>query len=149
MIHLLIGLFTLACQVDAGNLPGDPIWLHTLEEAKEQAGKEGKNILMYFSGSDWCKPCILLKQEILETEEFQAYANEHLVMLQVDFPRKKKNRLSAEQMKANEALAEKYNLQGAFPLVVLLTPDEKVLGNNGYQRISASEYVDQIRSILN
>ncbi|MEZ4685800.1 MAG: thioredoxin family protein [Bacteroidia bacterium] len=75
-----------------------------------------KTVLLVFKGSDWCAPCIKLDREVFTNEEFQAYATDHLVMLEADFPRKKANRLSDEQQAKNAALAEQYNQQGYFPM---------------------------------
>jgi thioredoxin-related protein len=111
------------------------IWGANLETAKEQAKKENKSILLYFSGSDWCGPCIKLKQEVLENEAFTKYSESHLVMVRADFPRMKKNQLSKEQTQYNESLAEKYNPNGKFPLTVLLSADGQVLKElDGYPK---------------
>ena len=148
LLILLSHFYLGKAQLDTSMLNSDEIWLHNFEEAKTLAAKYDKKILMYFSGSDWCKPCILLKKEILETEAFLTFAKENLILLEVDFPQKKKNRLSKEQMESNEALAERYNLQGAFPLIVVTDHNGRVLGNSGYQKNTVSEYIDQIQSML-
>lgn len=98
-----------------------------LPAAEAQAKKEGKLILLEFSGSDWCIPCIRLEKEVFSQEPFQSYAADHLVVLKADFPRLKKHQLSEGQKHQNEALAETYNPNGAFPFVVLLDADGKVL----------------------
>ena len=100
-----------------------PAWIGNFDDAIKQAGETHKQILINFSGSDWCGPCIRLRKEILETEAFEKYAGEHLVLVRADFPRQKKNQLPAEQTKLNEALAERYNPDGKFPYTVLT--DEK------------------------
>ncbi|NPA46876.1 MAG: thioredoxin family protein [Chlorobi bacterium] len=109
-------------------------WVYDYDEALEQARAENKKIILVFSGSDWCVPCIKLERYIWTSPEFKAYAKEHYVMLRADFPRKKKNRLSPEQRRKNEALAAKYNPHGYFPLIVVLSPDGKVLGETGYDK---------------
>lgn len=110
---LLIGLLFTVNLVSAQ-------WLTDFEAAKTKALKEQKLILLNFSGSDWCAPCIRLKKEVFNTEAFQSYAAEYLVMINADFPRKKANRLSDELTAHNEKLAEAYNQKGSFPLTVLL-----------------------------
>jgi len=82
-------------------------WNGNFNEAKNEAKKSHKLILVNFSGSDWCGPCIRLRKEILQSEEFEGYAKEHLVLVNADFPRQKKNQLPAAQVKLNEALADK------------------------------------------
>ena len=65
-------------------------WLTDFEEAGKQAAKEDKAILMDFTGSDWCGWCIKLDKEVFSKKEFLDFASKHLVLLEVDFPRKKK-----------------------------------------------------------
>ncbi len=99
----------------------------TFEEAKSVALSEHKNILLNFSGSDWCAQCILMKKNIFDDKIFSDYAKENLVVFHADFPRQKKNQLLPEQQKINSALADKYNTKGTFPLTLLLSPDGKVI----------------------
>ena len=111
------------------------VWGENLETAQADAKQNHKLVLLYFSGSDWCGPCIKLKQEVLETAEFQDFSKEHLNLVRADFPRMKKNQLSKEQTAYNEKLAEKYNPKGKFPLTVLINPDGKVITEwDGYPK---------------
>lgn len=126
--------------------PSTP-WELNIDEAQQRAQDEQKKVLIYFSGSDWCRPCIQLKSEILESEVFQEYAQEELVMVLADFPKRKKNRLSAEQNLHNEKLAEQYNLQGYFPLLVILDAEGNIKGQMGFESIGPQEYVNRIRSL--
>lgn len=119
-----------------------------LDEALQKAKTENKTILVNFSGSDWCRSCILLKKTILNTEEFKNFADEKLVILDVDFPRLKKNKLSKEQTAINEALAARYNKNGQFPTILLLDSNAKVLGKTGYKKISPEAYIEHIKSII-
>ncbi|MEZ4764514.1 MAG: thioredoxin family protein [Calditrichia bacterium] len=68
----------------------EPGWFTNMDKAMESAGKDGKLVLAYFSGSDWCKPCIMLKKKILTSDTFKKYASEKLVIVQLDFPQRKK-----------------------------------------------------------
>lgn len=106
-------------------------WETSFEIAKNRSEKEGKNIVLVFSGSDWCIPCIKLEKFIWESTEFKDYSESHFVMLHADFPKKKANALPKEQQEQNDKLAELYNKQGLFPLVVLLDKRGKVLGTAG------------------
>ena len=110
-------------------------WGDNLEAALSDAKQNHKMVLLYFSGSDWCGPCIKLKQEVLETADFQTFSNEHLNLVRADFPRMKKNQLSKEQTAYNEKLAEKYNPKGKFPLTVLINSNGKVITEwDGYPK---------------
>ncbi len=117
-------------------------FLHNIEAAKTVAQTDSKPILMIFSGSDWCKPCIQLKEKVITQQDFTAFANENLVLLELDFPYRRKNRLSKEQQAHNEKLAEQYNPKGQFPLMVLVNADGSVITEVEYNnRLSAKEYV--------
>src|SRR6478672_8175733 len=80
-----------------------------IQQAEATAKASNKMILVTFSGSDWCIPCIRMEKEVFEKEAFQKYAADHLVVLNADFPRLKKHQLPADQQKQNNALAEAYN----------------------------------------
>lgn len=121
-------------------------WQTDFDEAKKMATENNRNIVLVFSGSDWCAPCIKLETEIWSTEEFKNYAKDNFVLLKADFPRKKANRLSDSQQEKNNQLAEKYNKQGYFPLVVVLDKNTIVLGTTGYEKMDPSEYIKLLSS---
>lgn len=116
-------------------------WLTDMDEARQKATELERPILLVFQGSDWCVPCMKLQHEIWDSEAFKTYAADSLVLLKADFPRKKANKLSDEQRSKNDKLAEQYNLEGTFPLVVILDARGKVLGTTGYKHISPAEYI--------
>ena len=103
----------------------DLMWLTDLPKAKAQAKAEGKLVLIDFTGSDFCPPCIRLAKEVFPTKEFSDYAKQHVVLVEVDFPIKKKQ--SPELKAANEALAKEFKVDG-YPTLIVLSPDGKKLG---------------------
>lgn len=124
------------------------VWMGNFNDAQKEAKSAHKLILINFSGSDWCGPCIRLRTEILESNPFESYAKDKLVLVRADFPRAKKNQLTKEQVKLNEALAEKYNPDGKFPYTLLVDENGKVLKTwDGFPSISPAEFVNQISSI--
>lgn len=123
-------------------------WKNNIEEAKTEAKISNKNILLVFSGSDWCAPCIKLDRTIFQTEVFKAEAAQKWVLVKADFPKKKGNALSVAQTESNKKLAEKYNKEGNFPLVVLLDASGKVLGITGYKNVSPIEYVQLLNAMV-
>lgn len=123
-------------------------WVTNIEEAKTLAAKENKNILLVFSGSDWCAPCMKLEKVVWKSEEFKQEAENKWVLLRADFPKKKGNQLSAELTASNKKLAEKYNKGGNFPLVVVLDKTGKVIGMTGFKNVSAEEYIKMINSLI-
>jgi thioredoxin-related protein len=125
------------------------IWETDFEKAKEEAKDEHKYILLNFSGSDWCGPCIRMHKEIFESGPFTEYSNEHLVLLNADFPRLKKHSLSSDQQKKNDQLADTYNKEGKFPLTLLLTADGKILKTwDGLPAVSAAEFTGQVKATI-
>lgn len=122
-------------------------WKSSFEEAKQTAAKENKNILLVFSGSDWCAPCIKLDKVVWQSAEFKSESDTNWVTYKADFPKKKANQLPVAIMDANKKLAEKYNRNGSFPLVLLLDKTGKVIGMTGYKNSSASEYIALIHSL--
>ncbi|WP_288425161.1 thioredoxin family protein [uncultured Spirosoma sp.] len=125
-------------------------WQLNFEQARVEAEQRHKLILLNFSGSDWCGPCIKLKKDVFESAEFTQFSEEHLVLVRADFPRSSKNKLDARQEAHNEALAEKYNRQGKFPFTVLLAPDGRVLKEwDGYpQSLTVDSFVASIRAVM-
>jgi thioredoxin-related protein len=120
-------------------------WLGNFDSAKTQATQEHKLILINFSGSDWCGPCIRLRKEILESATFEGYATDHLVLVRADFPRLKKDQLTKEQVKLNEALADKYNAEGKFPYTLLVDENGKILKQwDGFPDETPEQFVKQI-----
>lgn len=120
-------------------------WVNNFETAKKIAKQENKNIIMIFSGSDWCAPCIRLDKNIWQSQEFKEESTNNWVTMKLNFPRKKANQLPADEEKHNRELAEKYNKEGNFPLVVILNPEGKVLGKLGFKNVSPSEYIKLIK----
>lgn len=109
------------------SIPFTQEWLTDLNKGMEIARDQKKLVLLNFSGSDWCAPCVRLKKEIFQSEEFNQAATNSLVLVNADFPRNKKNQLSKEQQRLNDELAERYNSSGKFPYTLLLDADGKVL----------------------
>lgn len=123
------------------------IWLTNFEEAVKKSSTEHKLIFMSFSGSDWCKPCIKLTKEVLDSENFENYAKENFILLRIDFPRHKKT-ISKEQIKHNEKLAEKYNREGVFPLILILDSKENVIAKTGYRPGGSRQYLLHLKYLL-
>nr|WP_310587072.1 thioredoxin family protein [uncultured Arsenicibacter sp.] len=136
MLTILLTTFLLSVSAD---------WGLDFDKAKSEASQGHKYILLNFSGSDWCAPCIKLKKDIFEADAFKAYAADHLVLVRADFPRSKKNQPDKAQMARNEALAETYNTQGKFPLTLLLDANGKVVKVwDGYVNETPDAFVKEL-----
>jgi thioredoxin-related protein len=122
-------------------------WIGDISQAQTQAKLEQKLILLNFSGSDWCGPCIKLKHDVFETSEFEQFAQGKLVLVRADFPRLKKNQLAKDQQDRNDQMDERYNPNGKFPLTVLINAQGKVVKEwEGYQP-SKEKFIAEIAAI--
>lgn len=117
-----------------------------LASAIETSKTTHQHILLYFSGSDWCRPCIRLSKEVLNTKEFKDFAGKNLLILQVDFPRGRN--LTREEVLENIQLAEKYNPDGVFPLLVLLDDNLEVLTSLKYTSSDFNYYIQNLSPFL-
>lgn len=144
---MLLFAFTLMSFI-AGAQSEDNVFQDVTEVMKSAAESE-MNILMVFGGSDWCRPCIQYKKEILESDEFLAFSKDNLAILYLDFPAKKKNKLSAEQTAHNEFLAKKYNPAGIFPKILIFDPYENILGEIKYTNQLPKDFISQCQNLLN
>ena len=101
-------------------------WQTDYDKALQMAKSQNKHLLLDFTGSDWCGPCIELRKKVFSRPEFAAYAEKNLILMEVDYPQRKKQ--SAELKKQNEKLSKQYGIdEKGFPTVVLLDPAAKVI----------------------
>jgi|ERR1700731_1270655 len=107
-------------------------WRTDYDKALAEAKAANKYVLLDFNGSDWCGPCIEMKKVAFSKPAFFTYASTNLVLVDVDYPRKKK--LPESVTKQNERLAKQYDIErSGYPAIVLLDPNGKVLGRlEGY-----------------
>jgi thiol:disulfide interchange protein len=134
-VFLVAGLLSTGCErpqadMDAGTVE-PAAWLTDYEEALKRAGEERKPVLINFTGSDWCPPCMALHREVFATAEFNRFAAENLILLEIDFPRAKQQ--PAEVIHQNHRLQQKYEIEG-FPTIVLLSPQGEETRRGGYRR---------------
>lgn len=142
-MKILLISFLSIILIDSGE------WFTNFDEAREMAVKNNKYILINFSGSDWCAPCIKMKAEVFESKNFLSLADKQLILVRADFPRSKRNQLAREQIKLNEALAEKYNPAGKFPLTLLLDANGKIIKEwDGYVFGSHDHFLDDLNKAI-
>jgi thioredoxin-related protein len=143
----MMKLFLAAAFLFTTNFAPSP-WLNNLEKAEQIAKNEHKLILLNFSGSDWCIPCMKLRATIFNSDVFMEYAKENLILVNADFPRKKKDELPKELQKENDALAAKYNPDGRFPFTILLDSNgNKLRVWDGYYSQGPDNYIDELSSV--
>ena len=143
MKKMVVGL--LACWAAWQAWAADDLWLTDLAKAQATAKAENKLVLMDFNGSDWCPPCKALRKNVLSSQEFVDYAKKNLVLVDVDFPHNKEQ--SAELKKANQALGEKYGIEG-LPTVIVLGSDGKELKKKvGYSGQGTKEFIADLEKL--
>lgn len=143
-IHAFIACFSLFA-LTAAVQAGGSSWETDFAKAQETAKEAGKYMLLDFTGSDWCGWCIRLNKEVFNKKEFKTYADANLVLVELDFPRRKKT--SKELREQNEALMRKYKVRG-FPTIVVLSPDGETAGVTGYQAGGPEKYVEHVEQII-
>lgn len=120
-------------------------WLTDYSAAKAMAEIEGKPILINFTGSDWCAGCIRLNKEIFSKPVFINYANEHLILLKIDFP------LGVQQEESlinqNNFLYDHFEIEG-LPTVILVDSEVEIYREYGYGREAPNSYVGRLKSLL-
>jgi len=104
-------------------------WSTDLEQSIAKAKAENKSVLVEFTGSDWCPPCIAMRKNVFSKQEFVDAASKNFILVELDFPQG-----DEALKKKNEPMAKKYNIEG-FPTVVLLDSEGKE-----FTRFFASEF---------
>ena len=120
-------------------------WLTDYKKAQQEAKASNKFLLLDFTGSDWCGWCKRLEKEILSQSQFENYARENLVLLEVDFPRAKPQ--SPELRKQNQELAQQYQIEG-FPTIVVLNGDgQKLWQYDGYFPDGLAAFIAELEKL--
>lgn len=132
----------------------DEGWLVDLEEAYNLSKDTNKPILANFTGTDWCGWCKKLRAEVFSRPEFKKWAEENVVLLELDFPKRK--RLPEQQIKQNRGLQQAFQVRGYPTIWVfdLKRPNENerfeihALGKTGYIRGGASVFTGEIDKMI-
>ncbi|MGJ8645149.1 MAG: thioredoxin family protein [Luteolibacter sp.] len=123
-------------------LAGGEGWTSDFEAAKKQAAEENKNLLIDFTGSDWCGWCIRLKEEVFDKDEFNKGIADNFVLVEIDFPQDD-SKLSAETKAQNEKLGDEYAVQG-YPTIMLTDSAGKPYAQTGYQDGGPDAYLEHL-----
>lgn len=120
-------------------------WRTNLKEGLIEAKEQHKQILLVFSGSDWCKPCVQLKQNVFQSKQFEETYSKDYVLVNIDLKRDM-SQLSKSEVKYREQIAAKYNKKGFFPYVVILDAQGEVQKEiKGYKGETADYYLKQLK----
>lgn len=123
-------------------------WYVHLDTAKSVAAKENRPMFLLFTGSDWCAPCMRLEKEVLSQKDFQEFAKKNLVLVKMDFP-KKKPQPSIEMQVHRDTVATKYlGERQSVPTVFLLHEDGSLIAKTTFRAGGADAYVRHIRQLI-
>jgi len=126
LASVTVGVAALTASAFGTSLEG---WSTDLEKAFEKAKAENKSVLVEFTGSDWCPPCIAMRKNVFSQKDFVTAAAKNFILVELDFPKG-----DPEEKKKNQPYAEKYKIEG-FPTVILFTPEGKE-----FNRFFASQF---------
>ncbi len=148
-IHLFAAAFAASIGFTSAFAGGEG-WTHDFEAAKKQAAEEKKDLLIDFTGSDWCPPCKALTAQVLSKEEFRNLTKDKFVLVEFDFPRQPENveKQPEADRTRNEKLAADYGVEG-FPTIILADAGGKPYAYTGFQDGGPEEYVkhlDELRA---
>jgi thioredoxin-related protein len=134
-VFVLVVLFALLETAAAAD------WQTDYAKALQLAKAQNKRVLLDFTGSDWCPPCIALRKRVFSSAQFAAYAQKNLILVELDFPQRKEQ--SAQLKSQNEKLSSQYGIdEKGFPTVILVDPSGKVLREfTGYEGESVAETI--------
>ncbi|MEJ5259553.1 MAG: thioredoxin family protein [Anaerohalosphaeraceae bacterium] len=121
-------------------------WYTNFQEALAAAQKENKDLLINFSGSDWCIFCIRLEKDVFAQEAFAKEAEKYFVFMLVDFP-SDPSKQSVEIRRQNQQLARRYRFRNLFPTLYLAKPDGTPYAMAEYQQLGPTEYLDYLLKI--
>jgi thioredoxin-related protein len=119
-------------------------WVTDYKKAQEAAKAGKKLMLLDFTGSDWCGWCMKLDKEVFSTPEFQNYASRNLILVKLDFPRRRPQTEALK--KQNEQLAQKYGIQG-FPTIIVLNGQGEKVGELGYMDGGPSPFLAKLETL--
>jgi protein disulfide-isomerase len=120
-------------------------WYDNLDDGIQSAKAEGKKVLLFFTGSDWCGWCKKLTAEVFFQQEFVDYADYHLALVRIDSPKWKYQ--SEEVKEYNYKLKQMFGVTG-YPTVFLLDKSGKIIARTGYLEGGAGVYVKHLKSLL-
>ncbi len=123
-------------------------WVTDFEAAKKQAIAENKDLLVDFTGSDWCGWCIKLSEEVFSQDEFKKTAPEKFVLVELDFPNDT-SKMDEKTIAQNKMLAQQFQIKG-YPTILLLDANGLPYAKTGYQAGGPGAYLthlDELQSI--
>ena len=128
-------------------------WHTDMSKAVQISMQEEKPVLLFFTGSDWCGWCIRLQKEVFKTEEFVKWANENVVLVELDFPKRTPQDDTVKMQ--NYQLQQLLQVKG-YPTIWIVNPEKtaenkinlNALGNTGYVAGGPEKWLEGANTIL-
>ena len=128
-------------------------WYTDVNQAINLSVQRKKPLLFFFTGSDWCGWCKRLQKEVFFLPEFKKWANQNVILVELDFPRR--TQIPEATLKQNRELAQMFGVRG-YPTIWFVNPEitgEKVnfnkLGSQGYVAGGPTAWIVGANKILN
>ncbi len=130
------------------------VWHQDMKKASELAIAEQKPLMLFFTGSDWCGWCIKLQKEVLLTKDFETWAAEHVILVELDFPRRKKQ--DKDTQIQNYQMQNLFKVRG-YPTVVFADPEKTSndrtnlihMGSTGFVKGGSKKWLAVADNIIN
>ncbi len=119
------------------------VWITDVKTAFKLSKKTNKPVFAFFTGKKWCGWCKKLVAQVLSKPEFAKYANENYIMLELDFPRRDRSKITPEMIE----LSKKFGVKG-YPTVLMLDHKQNLLGRTGYQNMTPEQYIQHLENLL-
>ena len=123
-------------------LAEDKLWVSDFEKARQTAAKEGKDLLMNFTGSDWCVWCVKLKKEVFDLEAFKMAVPKNFVLVELDYPQDP-SKLSKAVQEQNERLRQQFPIPG-YPTILLADASGRPYAQTSYEEGGPDAYVKML-----
>ena len=147
-------IFFLSLVISMSSFSQEKLTWHTdMEKAIAIATKENKKMLLFFTGSDWCGWCKKLQNEVFKTSDFEKWANENVVLVELDFPKRTPQDINVRNQ--NSQLQQMFQVRG-YPTIHFVKaqkkPDGKTnlnnLGKTGFVRGGSSKWLTVANNII-
>lgn len=122
-------------------------WTEDYSAATEESRRSQKVKMLLFTGSDWCKYCKNLDEEVLSKPAFESWSAQNVIPVKLDFPRRMPQAQDIKEQ--NELLKQHFESYiSGYPTVVFVDPKGQVLGTLGYERGGAENWIAKAETLL-
>lgn len=146
-IGLVLGLVALTAGCGDTESVSDHSWPQDFEAAQAESRETGKPMIVLFTGSDWCPPCMRLEKKVLSKPDFHEWADENVVFVMLDYPRSKPQSAKIEEQNT-ELLREFETKVAGFPTMLVMDADKNVLGSLDFAPSGPKALIKEAESVI-